>query len=129
MGVSITLITCVCQSDMQHTLRQRNMCSYKLRWFPGKHVYDTIKSSIHSYGHMPVPKNYDGFRKEGSEHGCDELESGIHSYGHIPVLTNYEGFKKEGSDNDVDHMSVMTSKPAHTHMVIYLFLQITMGFC
>jgi hypothetical protein len=96
MGVSITLITCVCQSDMLHTLRQRPMWSYKLRWFPGEHVYDTIESSIHSYGHMPVPTNYDGFRKEESEH-------------------------------HVDHMSVMNSKPAYTHMVIYLFLQIMMG--
>jgi hypothetical protein len=68
MIVSITLITCVCQSDMLHTLRQRHMWSYKLRWFPEKDVYDTIESSIDSYGHMPGPTIYDGLRKEGSAH-------------------------------------------------------------
>jgi hypothetical protein len=81
---------------MLHTLRQRHMWSYNLRWFPGKHVYDTIESSIDSYGHMPVPTIYNGLRKEGSEH-------------------------------HVDHMSVMKLNRAYTHMVIYLFLKITMG--
>jgi hypothetical protein len=45
----------------------------------------------------------------------------------MPVPTNYDGFRKEGSEHHVDHMSVMKSNPAYTHMVIYLFLQITMG--
>jgi hypothetical protein len=73
MLVSITLIICVCQSHMLHTLRQRHMWSYKLRWFPGKHVYDTIESSIYSYGHMPVPTIYDGLRKERREHHVDHM--------------------------------------------------------
>jgi hypothetical protein len=47
----------------------------------------------------------------------------------MSVPTNYDGLRKEGSEHHVDHMSVMKLNPAYTHMVICLFLQITMGVC
>jgi hypothetical protein len=76
---------------------------------------------------MPVPKNYDGFRKEGSEHHVDHMSvmksNPVHLYGHMPVPTYYDGLgRKEGSEHHVYHMSVMKSNPAYTHMVICLFL-------